>query len=917
MIGYGEKYYATFASTHSYGGSPAARRVSLQKKAYAGAASAVKCKPSGLEIKQSPTNNDDLYWGGTISTEASIQVLNLSLLEFYSFDDREWLMEVTEGSNLLFRGWIYADTCKEYYADGAANYVEVKASCGLKALSKIALKDASNKYILGDLTVMQIIAACLAKTDTSLAIQLVNNIVQQNLSDTDSSDVLSSYKVANYCLRNEDGSPRYASEVLAECLLLIAGTISQRNGYWYISRKEAETDASVKVKNYNTTGSYVSNEAKPATVVISDGNYVAIEHASLQRELIHPLLQAEIEYKANTGKLTNNNDFGAVTNGGGYASNSVNILGTTYQRETGLTIDGLSYNGGITVNRVIQTGSDDSARLSTGYMLELDGAGYIETQEFVVRSGTKLTMSFGPLQCLLMQSAKANYGNARASFDVVVTNRQGIVKYWNPIMNRAATDRRVLSTSPFNISTLLLATTYDFGLMALFDTPGYGDYGLNDFSDYYKEFYNFFQEDYRVKIRIYGNASNKVYLGGLDVAISQIRSYKPLINNGDPVNAANSVSAVKAIHTAISDKKYNITAALVSTRIAPGSDDNMLSSLYVNPLEYPGLWKQRGEPSYVHGLLSLLLHGVMRNYSQPKLRLMLSYIGQWLPIGSICSLDASCWPDMAGKKFVVMDCQNYQFGEREGMVILEEISTTVTSYTLSTNLQDKDGKTIRVFNISTAASPSTIPSPWVWAEIGSPTGGSAGYLNGDFIVDARGDDVWGTADNFGYLYRNGAANASLIGKMTMFPKSGLSDFAKVGIMYRESTATGSIHFSMVINYNGWVTAMYRSATGAETQVVVGGQVYTGGIDTLKIEKEGSTIRGYYYDGTSYVKLGEVAMNFSAAAKIGYFFAMRGSSNFATVGNVSHSDSTGTSNPCGKPSFLVSKLVSRGILIQSI
>ena len=71
------------------------------------------------------------------------------------------------------------------------------------------------------------------------------------------------------------------------------------------------------------------------------------------------------------------------------------------------------------------------------------------------------------------------------------------------------------------------------------------------------------------------------------------------------------------------------------------------------------------------------------------------------------------------------------------------------------------GATANLKIISTA-----LPSPWVDADVGSQTNaGSASYFNGVFTGVGGGSDVWGTSDQFNYIFQPQSGDFSITARV--------------------------------------------------------------------------------------------------------------------------------------------------------
>jgi hypothetical protein len=92
---------------------------------------------------------------------------------------------------------------------------------------------------------------------------------------------------------------------------------------------------------------------------------------------------------------------------------------------------------------------------------------------------------------------------------------------------------------------------------------------------------------------------------------------------------------------------------------------------------------------------------------------------------------------------------------------------------------------------------SILPSPGGWTSDDVGAVGAAGttaYGGGGWTVEGSGADVWGTADEFRYVYRVVGGNFSITTRVASIEN--LDRWVKAGLMSRESLSPGSRHVSL-------------------------------------------------------------------------------------------------------------------------
>jgi VCBS repeat-containing protein len=97
------------------------------------------------------------------------------------------------------------------------------------------------------------------------------------------------------------------------------------------------------------------------------------------------------------------------------------------------------------------------------------------------------------------------------------------------------------------------------------------------------------------------------------------------------------------------------------------------------------------------------------------------------------------------------------------------------------------------------------------ADIGSPTlPGYAWHSAGTYTVYASGADIWGTADQFHYMYKTLSADMRITARVVSLTNT--DQWAKAGVMIRETTATGSTNAFAAMTPGNGMTFQYRATT---------------------------------------------------------------------------------------------------------
>jgi len=182
----------------------------------------------------------------------------------------------------------------------------------------------------------------------------------------------------------------------------------------------------------------------------------------------------------------------------------------------------------------------------------------------------------------------------------------------------------------------------------------------------------------------------------------------------------------------------------------------------------------------------------------------------------------------------------------------------------------------------TAPSNNPLPSPWVDTDVGSPAiSGSASYTNGVFTVNGAGTDIWGTYDQFNYVYQPVNGNGTLIARVTS--QTNTSSNAKAGIMFKQSTTAGDSYILMAVAPGGGIKVQYNF-NGS-----IGGGTYTFPNVWMKLTRVGNTFTAYMSsDGTNWTNILSKTLTMNTTITGGLFVCSHNTSALgtATFDNVS-------------------------------
>lgn len=121
---------------------------------------------------------------------------------------------------------------------------------------------------------------------------------------------------------------------------------------------------------------------------------------------------------------------------------------------------------------------------------------------------------------------------------------------------------------------------------------------------------------------------------------------------------------------------------------------------------------------------------------------------------------------------------------------------------------------------SALAQTFSLPSPWSSQDIGSPAiPGSASASSGVFTVKGAGTDIWGTADQFQFVYQTMTGDGEVIARIESV--SAVSAWSKAGVMIRETLNPNSKNELAFVSAGKGVALQRRVSTGGKSYSTAG------------------------------------------------------------------------------------------------
>ena len=167
--------------------------------------------------------------------------------------------------------------------------------------------------------------------------------------------------------------------------------------------------------------------------------------------------------------------------------------------------------------------------------------------------------------------------------------------------------------------------------------------------------------------------------------------------------------------------------------------------------------------------------------------------------------------------------------------------------------------------------PSSVPGSWLGGDVGAvAAAGSAVESNGVWTLWGSGSDVWGSADEFMFAYRELSGDGSIVARVASAENT--SSWAKAGVMMRASLDASSAHGFVFVTPGGanGVAFQRRAAAGGSTAHTSGG---AGAPPVwLKLTRSGQTITASKsQDGAAWTAIGTDTLAMGATIYVGLAF----------------------------------------------
>jgi regulation of enolase protein 1 (concanavalin A-like superfamily) len=175
---------------------------------------------------------------------------------------------------------------------------------------------------------------------------------------------------------------------------------------------------------------------------------------------------------------------------------------------------------------------------------------------------------------------------------------------------------------------------------------------------------------------------------------------------------------------------------------------------------------------------------------------------------------------------------------------------------------------------------SSLPTGQQSTDIGSPSkSGSVSYSSGTYTVSGGGADIWGTSDQFRYVYQQVSGDVDIVARVASVES--VNTWTKAGVMVRESLSANARHAMSLISASQGYSFQWRLDTGGLANFVSGG---SGAAPTwVRLVRTGSKFEAFRSsNGSTWTSMGSEVVPMADSVYVGLAVTSHKSSQTATA-----------------------------------
>ncbi|MEL6534533.1 MAG: chondroitinase-B domain-containing protein [Bacteroidota bacterium] len=261
-------------------------------------------------------------------------------------------------------------------------------------------------------------------------------------------------------------------------------------------------------------------------------------------------------------------------------------------------------------------------------------------------------------------------------------------------------------------------------------------------------------------------------------------------------------------------------------------------------------------------LIEFRVFGEEANSNVPVTGVSLSPATASLTVGDTQALSATVNPSNATNPSVSYSSSNPSVATVDASGVVSAVAAGSATITVTT----ADGGFTDTSVITVSNPAPSLPSPWLTTDVGSvAAAGSASLSSGTFSIQGSGSDIWGTADEFRYVYQPISGDVTVTAKVLSVQNT--HPWAKSGVMIRESLDAGSKHAITVITPGQGASFQRRVTTNNSSS-----QTTTPGLSApywVRLQRSGNTLTSSVSsDGSTWTTLGSETITLGTNVLVG-------------------------------------------------
>lgn len=174
-----------------------------------------------------------------------------------------------------------------------------------------------------------------------------------------------------------------------------------------------------------------------------------------------------------------------------------------------------------------------------------------------------------------------------------------------------------------------------------------------------------------------------------------------------------------------------------------------------------------------------------------------------------------------------------------------------------------------------------LPALAGWSKTAIGGQGKAYVDRGTYVLDGQGADIWGTSDQFYFVYKRLTGDGEIVTKLHTVQQ--IDAYTKAGVMVRETLSGNAKNAFLFARPGVQAFVQTRTDVGGATAYIANNQPISNRAIYLKLKRQGNVFTFLTsYDGTNYTQIGTQTISMTAAVYMGLALTSHNSAEFASA-----------------------------------